>query len=88
MISLTASTTRSEKIEINLISSIYGKKTDSIQKWIDDGLLLYRNDMENSKAALTVRLQLPSAVTTSTNNVLLMSRIVNKTQNENGKQKL
>ena len=75
MISLTASTTRSEKIEINLISSIYGKKTDSIQKWIDDGLLLYRNDMENSKAALTVRLQLPSGVTASTHNILVKSRI-------------
>ncbi len=72
MISLTASTTRSEKIEINLISSIYGKKKDSIQKWIDDGLLLFWNDMENySKAALSVRLQLPSDVTASTNNILV-----------------
>lgn len=79
MVSFTASATDSEKTEIHQISSIYGKKKVSIQKRVADGLLLYRNDMENSKAALSVRLQLPSDVTASIHNVLVKSRICQQT---------
>ncbi len=42
-----------------------------LQNRVEKGLFIYRNDLENSKAALTVRLQLPSGVTASTHNILV-----------------
>ena len=65
MISLATNLIGNKNIEINLISSMYGKKINSLQNWINQGLLRYWNDLDKSKAALSVRLQLPSVVTAS-----------------------
>ena len=77
IVSLVPGTTPTDSIKINLISSIYGKKKTSLLKWTNKRLLLYFNDLKKTEVEL-LRLQLPSAVTTSTNNVLVKSRIVNK----------
>ena len=60
---------------INLITSIYGRKKNQYENWIDEQRLKYVDDTK--KEALTVRLQLPSALT-SNQNVLRKSEIVNK----------
>ena len=75
MLSLITNKSAGQNIEVNLISSMYGKRYSALQKWTENGLLLYRNDLEKSKAALSVRLQLPSDVTASIHNILVKSRI-------------
>ena len=62
MISLRAEQTANH-IDVNLLTSLYGRPSEQLQNWIDQGLLLYENDLENPAAALNVRLQLPSVVT-------------------------
>ena len=71
---------QANRIEVNLITSMYGKPQASLQRWVDNGLLLYVNDLENSKAALAVRLQLPSGVTASDSNVRYKSQLVNNNE--------
>ena len=75
MISLSTKLGATQNIEVNLISSIYGRPVQQLQNWIKKGLLIYWNDLDNSKAALSVRLQLPSDVTASTHNILVKSWI-------------
>ena len=62
MISLRAKQT-ANRIDINLLTSLYGRPSKQLQNWINQRLLLYGNDLENSAAALSVRLQSPSVVT-------------------------
>lgn len=63
--------------EINMITSVYGRNSESIyKKWISDGLLLYYNNEKTRK--ITVRLQLPSDSSLSNTNVLTKSQLVNK----------
>ena len=63
--------------ETNLLTSVYGKKSDaSYGKWISDGLLLYYDNEKTRE--LSVRLQLPSEAHLSENNVLTKSQLVNK----------
>ena len=65
--------------ELNFITSIYGKKGNSIQDWIRAGLLLYRNDTKKLTGAFAARLQLPGGVTPATmNNVRRKSEFVNQ----------
>ncbi len=65
--------------ELNFITSIYGKKGNSIQDWIREGLLLYRNDTKKLTGAFAARLQLPRGVTPATmNNVRRKSEFVNQ----------
>ena len=71
MISLSTKLGATQNIEVNLISSIYGRPVQQLQNWIKKELLIYWNDLDNSKAALSVRLQLPSDVTASTHNILV-----------------
>ena len=75
MISLSTKLGATQNIEVNLISSIYGRPVQQLQNWIEKGLLIYWNDLNDSKAALSVRLQLPSDVTASIHNILVKSRI-------------
>ena len=61
--------------EVNLVSSIYAKKSELIyRKWIFDGLLLYYNEKKTRK--LAVRLHLPSVASLSVLNVLTKSVVV------------
>ena len=71
MISLSTKLGATQNIEVNLISSIYGRPVQQLQNWIKKELLIYWNDLDNSKAELSVRLQLPSDVTASTHNILV-----------------
>ena len=64
MISLRAKQSANH-IDVNLMTSLYGKKKNSLQNWINQGLLLYLDDLNNPAAALNVRLQSPSVVTAS-----------------------
>ena len=70
---------REGRNELNFITSIYGKKGNSIQDWIRAGLLLYRNDTKKLTGAFAARLQLPRGVTPATmNNVRRKSEYVNQ----------
>ena len=50
-------------IDVNLMTSLYGRPLKQLQNWADQGLLLYLDDLNNPAAALNVRLQSPSVVT-------------------------
>ena len=70
---------RKGKIEINQITSIYGKNWKTIQSWIQQGLLLYRDDTKKLTGTLIARLQLPRGVAPATmNNVRRKSEFVNQ----------
>lgn len=73
------SRTESNRIDANLITSIYGRPVSQLQKWADNDLLLYVNDLDRTEAALPVRLQLPSVVTASDSNIRYKSQSVNET---------
>ena len=69
MVSLRAEQT-ANRIDINLITSLYGRPSHQLQNWVNQGLLLYWDNLDNSEAALAVRLQLPSGVTASNSEAL------------------
>ena len=67
---------------VNRISSIYGKALDSIERWIDKGMLLYLDDTIEPPEVLQ-RLQLPSALQVAPDNsIVLKSQIVNGSLSE------
>lgn len=67
------------RTELNFITSIYGKKGNSIQDWIREGLLIYRNDTKKITGTFAARLQLPRGVAPATmNNVRRKSEFVNQ----------
>ena len=76
IISITPDAKKSNAIEVNLISSIYGKENKSVfKKWIDSGLLRYVDN--TNRKSLALRLQLPSTKTLYMDNVLTKSQLVN-----------
>lgn len=63
--------------EVNLVSSIYGKDNETIfKRWFDEGLLIYEDDTRRGKTS--PMLQLHSARSSLSSNVLTKSQIVNK----------
>ncbi len=50
---------RRDRILVNEILSAYGKATYALNRWIEDGLLLYINETKNRSLPRDVRLQLP-----------------------------
>jgi len=72
------SAAKANRIEVNLVTSIYGKTEKRLQEWVDEGLLRYVDDTEKPEGIL--RLQLPPArPSASSPNILRKSRIVNET---------
>lgn len=85
MISLRANVLHNRSIEINLLTSIYGRPEQQIQNWVDRGLLLYRDDQ--TKSSTRLRLQLPSVGAVlrsdaSVKRILYKSQLVNSGLNE------
>jgi hypothetical protein len=71
------SAAKANRIEVNLVTSIYGKTEKRLQEWVDEGLLRYVDDTKKPEGIL--RLQLPSArPSASFPNILRKSRIVNE----------
>lgn len=77
MASIKANAGTSEWNIVNLITSTYGRENRQYANWINEQRLKYVDDTK--KEALTVRLQLPSALT-SNQNILRKTDIVNKYQ--------
>ena len=65
-------------IEVNLVTSIYGRKPAQYQRWVFVGLLRYVDDMRKNLPEV-VRLQLPSRLEGSyKHKIIYKSQLVNK----------
>ena len=68
----------SERCEVNLVTSIYGRPLGNYQSWTNTGLLRYVDDMRKDPSG-AVRLQLPSVPEKSSkDNIIYKSQLVNK----------
>ena len=68
----------SERCEVNLVTSIYGRPLANYQGWTNTGLLRYADDMRKDPSG-AVRLQLPSVPEKSSkDNIIYKSQLVNK----------
>ena len=68
----------SERCEVNLVTSIYGRPLGNYQGWTNTGLLRYVDDMRKDPSG-AVRLQLPSVPEKSSkDNIIYKSQLVNK----------
>ncbi len=68
----------SERCEVNLVTSIYGRKPAQYQRWVFVGLLRYVDDMRKNLPEV-VRLQLPSRLEGSyKHKIIYKSQLVNK----------
>jgi|GEM_PF-597725 len=65
------------RLEVNRVASVYGKDSDRIfAKWINDGLLRYRNKRKSRRWAMTRGLQLPKV--RGTNRDLSVKKILSE----------
>ncbi len=77
IVSIFPKAKKSNSLEINLLSSIYGKENKSVfSYWVDKGLLRYVDNTREK--SLVLRLQLPSTKTLYSENVLTKSELVNE----------
>ncbi len=68
----------SERCEVNLVTSIYGRPLANYQSWTNTGLLWYVDDMRKNLPD-SARLQLPSKPEGSyRDNIIYKSQLVNK----------